>query len=83
MAVSHVKFYGARLPHTVLALNAGDIRDLLDVQKSGNAGQQALAEGSVTSNDVGKFALLDVLDQKRSIVFGETLYSGKMISSAI
>jgi hypothetical protein len=49
-------------PRTVLALNAGDVGDLLHVQESGHTGQQALAEGRVARNDVGEFALLDVLN---------------------
>ena len=72
MVGSHVRTC-ARFSHTVLALNACDIGDLLNVQESGNAGKQALAEGRVASDNVGEFALLDVLDQERSIVFGETL----------
>ena len=59
--------------HTVLALDAGDVGYLLHIQESSHAGQQALSEGSVACNDVGEFALLNVLDEKRGIVFGEAL----------
>jgi len=63
----------ARCVRTVLTLNAGDVGDLLHVQKSGHAGQEALAEGRVATDDVGVFALLDVLDEKRGIVLWESL----------
>lgn len=62
-----------RFRRTVLALDAGDVGDLLDVQESSHAGQQTLAESRVARNYVGEFALLDVLNQKRGIVFGKTL----------
>lgn len=77
VAGSHVKSCSVRFAHTVLALNASDIGDLLNVEESSNAGQQTLAEGSVASDNVGEFALLDVLNQEGSIVFGETLYVEK------
>jgi hypothetical protein len=63
--------------HTVLALDAGNIRDLLHIQESSDAGQQALSEGRVACNDVGEFALLNVLDKERGIVFGEALFCKK------
>lgn len=65
------------LPHTVLAFNASNVGNLLDVQKSSHAGQQTLAKSGVAGDNVGEFALLDVLNQKRGIVLGETLYIDK------
>lgn len=59
--------------HTVFALDPGDVRDLLHIQQSSHAGQQALSEGRVACNDVSEFALLNVLDEERGIVFGEAL----------
>jgi hypothetical protein len=46
---------------------------LLHIQESGHAGQQALAEGGVAGDNVGEFALLDVLNEERRIVFGKAL----------
>lgn len=66
-----------RCVRTVLALDAGDVGDLLDVQKSGHAGQEALAEGRVATDDMGVFTLLDVLDEKRGIVLGKALKIGE------
>jgi hypothetical protein len=63
----------ARCVRTVLAFDAGDVGDLLDIQKSGHAGQEALSEGRVATNDVGVFALLDVLDEERGVVLGKAL----------
>lgn len=63
----------AFLIRTVLALNSSDIGHLLDIQQSCHARQKTLSESGVTANDVGVFALLDILDEKRSVVLGETL----------
>jgi hypothetical protein len=46
---------------------------LLHIQESSHTREQTLAEGRVACNDVGESALFDVLDEKRGIVFGETL----------
>jgi hypothetical protein len=64
-------------PHTVLALDAGDVRDLLHIQESSHAGKQTLSEGRVACNDVSEFALLNVLDEERGIVFREALLCEK------
>lgn len=59
--------------HTVFTLNPGDIRNLLHIKQSRNAGQKALSEGRVGTNNVGEFALLDILNQKRGIVLRQAL----------
>lgn len=66
----------------LVILNGSDIGDLLDVEESGNAGQQALAEGAVTGDDVGVATLLDVLNQQRSKVLGETLHIQLLVTVA-
>ena len=62
---------------TVFALDSGDIGDLLHIQEGGYAGQQALAEGRVSSNNVSVFALLDVLDEERSVVLRKALQTNR------
>lgn len=59
----------------VLGLDGGDVGDLLAVEKSGDAGHQVLAESRRAGEDVGVTALLDVLNQERSVVLGEALCS--------
>lgn len=58
---------------TVLALDASDVGDLRHIQESSYSGQKALAKGRVSGDNVGVFALLDVLNEKRSVVLGKTL----------
>ena len=53
---------------TVLALNRGNIANLLDVEESRHTRHQALAKCRVASKDVGEAALLDVLHQQRGVV---------------
>ena len=63
--------HGAAL--TVLALDLGDVGDLLDVEHGGDAGHEVLAKGRVARQDVCVASLLDVLDQQRCPVLGEAL----------
>ena len=58
---------------TVLALDVGDVGDLLDVEHGGDAGHEVLAKGRVARQDVCVASLLDVLDQQRCPVLGEAL----------
>lgn len=67
---------------TVFALNSGNIRDLLHVQESSDAGEKALAKSRVAGDDMGVFALLDVLDEERGVVLGKALNSRKEDLSA-
>lgn len=62
---------------TILALDAGDVGNLLHVQESSHAGQETLAESGVPGDDVGVFALLDVLDEEGGVVLREALYEQK------
>ena len=64
---------GTAVALTVLALDLGDVGDLLDVEHGGDAGHQVLAKGRVARQDVCVASLLDVLDQQRCPVLGEAL----------
>lgn len=63
----------AFLIRTILALNSSDIGNLLNIQQSCHARQKTLSESGVAANDVGVFAFLDVLNEERGVVLGETL----------
>jgi hypothetical protein len=51
---------------------------LLRIKQGGNSGEKVLAKCRVASNNVCVTALLDVLNEKRSKVFGQTLITDVM-----
>jgi hypothetical protein len=51
---------------------------LLRIKQGGNSGEKVLAKCCVTGNNVCVTALLDILNEKRSEVFGQTLNTDVM-----
>ena len=61
------------MKHTVFVFNGYNIGDLLCVKESSNTGHEILSKGRMASNYVGKTSFLDVLDEKRGVIFRQTL----------